>query len=93
MGSTGRLPQHVQLMLDMIALAFQTDSTRVCTFMFGNAVSGRNFSFLDGVSGGHHDTSHHQNDQNKLAAYQKINLRVRLPICLPSRKIKCDEGR
>ena len=31
-------------------------------------------SFLDGVSGGHHDTSHHQNDQNKLAAYQKINL-------------------
>lgn len=66
-------PQHVQLMLDMIALAFQTDSTRVCTFMFGNAVSGRNFSFLDGVSGGHHDTSHHQNDENKLAAYQKIN--------------------
>ncbi|MDB4676682.1 DUF1552 domain-containing protein [bacterium] len=66
-------PEHVRLMLDMIALAFQTDTTRVCTFMFGNAVSGRNFSFLEGVSGGHHDTSHHQNDQNKLDAYQKIN--------------------
>ncbi len=38
--------EHVQLMLDMIALAFQTDTTRVCTFMFGNAVSGRNFSFF-----------------------------------------------
>ena len=33
--------EHVRLMLDMIALAFQTDTTRVCTFMFGNAVSGR----------------------------------------------------
>jgi hypothetical protein len=66
-------PQHVRLMLDMIALAFQTDSTRVCTFMFGNAVSGRNFSFLDGVSGGHHDTSHHQGNELNLAAYKKIN--------------------
>lgn len=64
---------HVRLMLDMIALAFQTDTTRVCTFMFGNAVSGRNFSFLDGVSGGHHDLSHHQNDQEKLRQYQLIN--------------------
>lgn len=66
-------PQHVRLMLDMIALAFQTDSTRVCTFMFGNAVSGRNFSFLDGVSGGHHDASHHQGNELNLHAYQRIN--------------------
>ncbi len=66
-------PDHVRLMMDMIALAFQTDTTRVCTFMFGNAVSGRNFSFLEGVSGGHHDTSHHQNDEEKLKAYQLIN--------------------
>lgn len=65
--------EHVRLMLDMIALAFQTDTTRVCTFMFGNAVSGRNFSFLEGVSGGHHDSSHHQNDDDKLRAYQLIN--------------------
>lgn len=65
--------EQVRLMLDMIAVAFQTDVTRVCTFMFGNAVSGRNFSFLDGVSGGHHDTSHHQNDEDKLHQYQLIN--------------------
>ena len=65
--------EQVRLMLDMIALAFQTDTTRVCTFMLGNAVSGRNFSFLDGVTGGHHDTSHHQNDQQKLQQYQLIN--------------------
>jgi hypothetical protein len=66
--------EQVRLMLDMIALAFQTDTTRVCTFMFGNAVSGRSFSFLDGVSGGHHDTSHHQNNEDKLRQYQLINL-------------------
>ncbi len=65
--------EQVRLMLDMIALAFQTDTTRVCTFMFGNAVSGRSFSFLDGVSGGHHDTSHHQNNEDKLRQYQLIN--------------------
>jgi hypothetical protein len=65
--------RHVRLMMDMIALGFQTDTTRVCTFMFGNAVSGRNFSFLEGVTGGHHDTSHHQNDEEKLRQYQLIN--------------------
>lgn len=65
--------EHVRLMLDMMALAFQTDTTRVSSFMFGNAVSGRSFSFLEGVSGGHHDTSHHQNDTEKLKAYQIIN--------------------
>ena len=66
--------EHVRLMMDMIALAFQTDVTRVCTFMFGNAVSGRNFSFLDGVSGGHHDISHHESKESKLKQYQLINL-------------------
>ena len=65
--------EQVRLMLDMIALAFQTDTTRVCTFMFGNAVSGRSFSFLEGVSGGHHDTSHHQNNKDKLHQYHLIN--------------------
>ena len=65
--------EQVRLMLDMIALAFQTDTTRVSTLMFGNAVSGRSFSFLDGVSGGHHDISHHQNDEKKLEQYQIIN--------------------
>ena len=64
---------HVRLMLDMLALAFQTDTTRVGTFMFGNSVSSRSFSFLEGVSAGHHDTSHHQNDEDKLRQYALIN--------------------
>jgi hypothetical protein len=65
--------EHVRLMLDMIAAAFQTDTTRVCTFMFGNAVSNVSFRFLDGVDAGHHDVSHHQNDPDKLRQYQLIN--------------------
>ncbi len=40
---------RVKLMLDIIAMAFQSDSTRVSTFMFGNSVSDISFSFLDGV--------------------------------------------
>jgi hypothetical protein len=63
---------HVRLMLDILALAFQTDSTRIGTFMFGNSVSNKNFSFLDGVTGGHHQLSHHENDAEKLRQYRRI---------------------
>ena len=65
--------EHVRLMLDMMVLAFQADATRICTFMFGNAVSNQNFSFVDGVSGSHHSLSHHQQDEDKLRQYQLIN--------------------
>lgn len=65
--------EHCKLMLDIIATAFQTDTTRVSTFMFGNAVSNVSFRFLEGVSAGHHDVSHHQNDADKLRQYQIIN--------------------
>jgi len=65
--------EQVRLMMDIMALAFWTDSTRVSTFMFGNAVSGKNFSFLDGVKGGHHQISHHENDAEKLEQYARIN--------------------
>jgi len=65
--------EHVRLMMDIIALAFWSDSTRISTFMFGNAVSNRNFSFLDDVKGSHHQISHHKNNNSQLDQYQKIN--------------------
>ncbi len=65
--------EHVKLMLDMIAVAFQSDTTRVATFMFGNAVSNVSFRFLEGVTAGHHDVSHHGKDPEKLRQYQIIN--------------------
>lgn len=63
---------RVRLMLDMIALAFESDITRVITFMFGNSVSGTNYSFLDGVNDSHHELSHHQNKPEKLAQYELV---------------------
>ena len=65
--------EHVRLMLDMIVLAFWSDSTRVSSFMFANDVSGRNFGFIDGVRGGHHEISHHEHNAEKIDAYKKIN--------------------
>ena len=65
--------EHVRLMMDMIATAFQTDTTRVATFMFGNAVSNVSFRFLEGVSAGHHDVSHHSKEADKLRQYQLVN--------------------
>ena len=64
---------HTRLMLDLMALAFWTDTTRISTFMFGNAVSSRSFAFLGSGFGSHHETSHHENSAAKLAQYQRIN--------------------
>lgn len=65
--------ERVRWMLDMIAVAFQSDTTRVSTFMFANEVSNENFSFVDGVKEGHHSVSHHQKDADKMRQYQLIN--------------------
>jgi len=65
-------PELVRLMLDMIVLAFWTDTTRNITFMFANDVSPRNFSFLEGVRENHHSSSHHANEQAKIDSYKII---------------------
>lgn len=64
---------HVSLMLDLITLAFRTDTTRIVTFLTANEVSGRNFSFLDGCAGNFHEFSHHQGKQQKQEPYRRIN--------------------
>lgn len=64
--------QHVKLMFDLLTLAWQTDTTRVTSFMFGNGGSGRNYANL-GITGGHHELSHHGNDPGKVEAIQKID--------------------
>lgn len=64
--------EHSRLMLDLMTLAFWSDSTRVSTFMFGWAVSSKSFTFLPGVNHSHHENSHHENHEDKLEQYQKI---------------------
>jgi hypothetical protein len=71
-GSPETYEEHVKMMCDVIALAFQTDSTRVLTFMLANAGSDRNYREL-GISGGHHELSHHGNNKDKQLAISRIN--------------------
>ncbi len=63
---------HIRLMLDMMVVAFQTDSTRVATMMFANAASNRNYRHI-GVPDGHHDLSHHAGDPVKHEKIRQIN--------------------
>ncbi|MBK9169985.1 MAG: DUF1552 domain-containing protein [Bryobacterales bacterium] len=64
--------EHVRLMLDILVLAFWTDTTRIATFMFGDAQTGQDYSFLPGVKGGFHSLSHHLNEPAKREQYEKI---------------------
>ena len=64
--------EHSRLMLDMLALAFQADLTRISTFMLANEGSNRPYRNL-GISDGHHQISHHQRDPEKLEKIRNIN--------------------
>ena len=64
--------EHIRLMGDMMILAFQTDVTRISTFMLANAGSNRSYRPI-GVNEGHHSLSHHQNKRDKLDKISKIN--------------------
>jgi len=71
-GIPATFEEHARLMFDLLLLAFQTDLTRISTFMLGREVSGRAYPEI-GVPDSHHPTSHHQNDPDKLSKLQKIN--------------------
>jgi len=64
--------EHVNLILDILTLAFQTDQTRVATFMFSYEKSGRQYKEVD-APGSHHSNSHHNNEAEKHAALTRIN--------------------
>jgi hypothetical protein len=64
--------EHAKLMFDMMALAYETDMTRVATFMMGREITGRTYAEID-VPDAHHPISHHQRDPIKLEKLLKIN--------------------
>jgi hypothetical protein len=72
LGVPSDLSKHSELMMDMIALAYQTDSTRILSFMFTNAGSNRSYKEID-VNEGHHELSHHGKSAHKQAGIAKIN--------------------
>jgi hypothetical protein len=64
--------EHVQLMFDMMLLAFQTDSTRIATLLLASEGSNRPFPEI-GIAEGHHNLSHHENQPEIIAKVKKID--------------------
>lgn len=64
-GIPAEATQHIRLMLDLTALALQTDTTRIVSCMFANGGSDRTFPWL-GVSESHHSMSHHERKPERL---------------------------
>ena len=65
--------EHTKMMFDLLALAYETDLTRVATFMMGREITGRTYAEI-GVPDAHHPISQHQRDPVKLEKLMKINL-------------------
>jgi hypothetical protein len=65
--------EHVQLIYDLMLLAFQTDSTRVATLMIAHDGSNRSFDHI-GISEGHHDLTHHMNRKEWIDKVADIDL-------------------
>ncbi len=63
--------EHINLMYDLLALAYQTNVTRVFTFMVAREESNKTYPQI-GVHDGHHATSHHQNKPEKIEKLVKI---------------------
>jgi hypothetical protein len=63
---------HARLMFDLQLLAYQSDLTRIITFMMSREVSGRSYPEI-GVPEAHHPTSHHREEPELLAKLEKIN--------------------
>jgi uncharacterized protein DUF1552 len=63
---------HVKMVMDLMTLAFQADLTRVVTLMMAREGSNRPYRSI-GISDGHHNLTHHQNDAEKIAKITKIN--------------------
>lgn len=64
--------EHIKLMFDLQVLAYQSDLTRVITFMIGREVSTRAYPEI-GVPDAHHPLSHHGNDPQKIQRMAKVN--------------------
>jgi hypothetical protein len=72
-GVPGDYGDYIQLMFDMMLLAFQTDSTRVATFLLANEGSNRTFPEI-GFAEGHHFLTHHRNDPEMVDKVKDIDL-------------------
>ena len=64
--------EHVEILFEMLALAYQADVTRVSCFQMARELSGRTYPEI-GVPEAHHSVSHHQLNPHNIEQYTKIN--------------------
>ena len=72
LGIPEKVSEHMDLMYDMLLLAFQTDTTRVSTLMLAVDGSNRAFPEID-IKEGHHHLSHHQNNAEMIEKIRRID--------------------
>src|SRR5207244_6104877 len=72
LGVPDTFDEHVNLMFELLAAAWQTDATRIFTFMMSRELSQRTYPQI-GVTEQHHSVSHHQNNADKMAKVARIN--------------------
>jgi hypothetical protein len=79
--------EHIRLMYDLMVLAFRTDTTRIATFMLANEGSNRAFPMIE-VKEGHHQLSHHENQQSNIEKIAKIDRYYAEQFCYFLNKLK-----
>lgn len=79
--------EHIRLMYDLMVLAFRTDTTRIATFMLANEGSNRAFPMIE-VKDGHHQLSHHENQQASIEKIAKIDKFYSEQFCYFLKKLK-----
>ena len=72
-GVPASFDEYIQIMFDMMALSFQTDTTRIATFLLANEGSNRTFPEV-GIVEGHHFLTHHQGRQEMISKVAEIDL-------------------
>jgi hypothetical protein len=71
-GIPASFDEYIQVMFDLMLLAFQTDSTRVATFLLANEGSNRAFPEIN-IAEGHHFLTHHQNKADMIEKVAEID--------------------
>ncbi len=71
-GIPAKYADHARVMFDLMALAFQTDLTRVATFMMAREGSNLTYPEIE-VTRAHHGMTHHRGDPGKVEDITKVN--------------------
>ena len=90
-GIPEKFEDHVRLLYDLQLLAYQSDLTRVITFMYGREQTGRPYPQI-GVPEPHHPLTHHQGNPEKMEKCAKIQRLSHRAVCRVSGKVAQHAG-